>query len=388
MKLSSLAAILILTLSTASHGQLRKWNQKMQELGKTFSEILPLVTSNAPLKPAELKKLEAATAKLTTLAHTINMSPDTGANPLPPEADPTLQYLSGLFDRQVKYADRSLKAGQVRYARQVLSKTAGYCIACHTRHDKGPEFPTFEIDPKIKALSPMERAELFAATRQFDKALDEFETLASDAKFAKQRPFEWERAVRQAVNLAVRVKRDPARTAKVIDKVLALGAGPEFFRSEMKGWKESVDMWKEEPAKEGKTEKDLYEQAVNLNNAARLKQRYPLDHSADVLYLRASTAVHEMLSLAPQGKHAAEGLLLAGNAYRLLGEPVVTPLPEMYFEACVRQSPHTQVARQCYERFEESIYFGYSGSGGTFIPDDIQELMKELKGIAAEKSGE
>ena len=174
----------------------------------------------------------------------------------------------------------------------------------------------------------------------------------------------------------------------VIDKVLALGAGPEFFRSEMKGWKESVDMWKEEPAKEGKTEKDLYEQAVNLNNAARLKQRYPLDHSADVLYLRASTAVHEMLSLAPQGKHAAEGLLLAGNAYRLLGEPVVTPLPEMYFEACVRQSPHTQVARQCYERFEESIYFGYSGSGGTFIPDDIQELMKELKGIAAEKSGE
>lgn len=371
--------------STAAHGQLRKWNEKMQGLGKTFSEILPLVAGNAPLKPAETKKLEAAAEKLSQLAHTINMSPDTGPNPLPPEADPTLQYLSGLFDRQVKYANRALKAGQVDYARGVLRKVSGYCIACHSRHDKGPEFPTFEVDPKVKSLTPMERADLLAATRQFDGAVEEYEKLAGDSGFASQRPFEWERAVRQGVNLAVRVKRDPSRTAVLLDKVLATNAGPEFFRSEVRAWKESVDIWKSESKKEELKEEALFEQAKDLNTRARMKQQYPLDHSADILFLRASVAVHELLSLAPNGKHASEAMLIAGNAYRLLGEPLVSPLPEMYFEACVRNSPHTSVARQCFERFEESVYFGYSGSGGTFIPADIQALLKELKALAQEK---
>jgi len=384
MKLIFLA-VLTLTLSLPASAQLRKWNQKMQELKSTFSEILPLVSSQTKLSPKELKKLEDATEKLTTLAHSINMSPDTGANPLPPESDPTLQYLSGLFDRQLKYANRSLKAGQVAYARRVLSKTAGYCIACHTRHDKGPDFPFFELEPNLKALSLVERAELLAATRQFDKALDEFEKAAADKTLSKSRPFEWERAVRQGVNLAVRVKTDPARTSKLIEKALTVEEAPQFFRRELQAWKESVGIWKTEAAKEAKTEDELFEQAVYLNGAARVKQTYPLDHAGDIYYLRASAAVHKLLSANPQGKHAAEALLLAGNAYRLLGEPIVTPLPELYFEACVRQSPHSQVARLCYERYEESIYFGYSGSGGTFIPENLQENMKELKTLAAEK---
>lgn len=386
MKLLLVVSTIFLTLSTPpAEAKLRKWNEKMQQLGKTFSEILPLVSSSTPLKPAELKRLQTATEKLSGLAHTINMGPDTGPNPLPPEADPTIQYISGLFDRQVKYANRSLKAGQVEYARGALRKVAGYCIACHTRHDKGPDFPTFELEAKTKSLTPMERAELLAATRQFDSAFDEYEKLAANAEFAKSRPFDWEKSVRRGVNLAVRVKRDPVRAAGIIDKVIALPTSPEFFRAEARAWKESIEMWKAEPKKEAKTADELYEEAVNLSTNARIKQQYPLDHSGDILYLRASVAVHELLSLAPDGKHTSDALFLAGNAYRLLGEPLVSPLPEMYFEACVRHSPHTAIAGQCYQRFEESVYFGYSGSGGVFIPDDIQSLMNELKALALVK---
>jgi len=370
---------------TAAYGQSRRWNEKMQGLGKTFSEILPLVAGSAPLQPAEQKKLEAAAEQLAQLAHTINMSPDTTPNLLPPEADPTLQYLSGLFDREVKYANRSLKAGQVEHARGILRKVSGYCIGCHTRHDKGPEFPTFEIDFEGKDLTPMERADLLAATRQFEGALEEYEKLVGDRNFATKRPFEWERAVRQALNVAVRVKRDPARAGALVDKVLAVDSGPQFFRSEVRAWKESIQMWQNEGKKKpATTEEQLFKEAKQLNTAARLKQQYPLDHSADILYLRASAAVHELLSLAPNGKYASEAMLIAGNAYRLLGEPLVTPLPEMYFEACVRNSPHTSLARQCYERFEESVYLAYSGSGGTFLPDDVRSLFMELKTLAQE----
>ncbi len=378
------AVILLLGLSQAE-AKLRKWNEKMQELGKTFTEVLPLVVSREPLKPAEEKRLAAATEKLASLAHTINMSPDTAPNPLPPEADPTLKYISGLFDLQVKQANRSIKGGQVEYGRGLLRRVAGYCIACHTRHDKGPDFPTFEFEAKTKSLTPIERAELLAATRQFSGALDEFEKVVGDADLARKKPFEWERAVRQGVNLAVRVKRDPERAGKIVDKVIASQVGPEFFRNEARAWKESIELWKSEPKKDSVTADELYEEAVALGLSAKMKQQYPLDHSGDVLYLRASVAVHELLSLAPDGKHTSDALFVAGNAYRLLGDALVSPLPEMYFEACIRNSPHTAIARQCFHRYEESVYFGYSGSGGTFIPGDIQALMDELKTKASER---
>jgi hypothetical protein len=134
-----IAVLLVVVLASSAFGKLRKWNEKMQELGKTFSAVLPEVVSSEPLTPEGKKRLEKSTRQLSELAHTIKPGKDAV---LPPEADPTLRFVSGLFERDAKAAHRAAQAGDFAYAKTVVRRMAGYCIACHTRHDRGPDFPT------------------------------------------------------------------------------------------------------------------------------------------------------------------------------------------------------------------------------------------------------
>src|SRR5688572_26200192 len=104
MKLSYVCLLVIGFSTSPAWGKLRKWNQKMQELGKTFTEVLPETVPSRPLTPESKRKLEKGAKKLMELAHTINMGGGTTGNALPPEADPTIGFVSSMFEREVKHA--------------------------------------------------------------------------------------------------------------------------------------------------------------------------------------------------------------------------------------------------------------------------------------------
>ena len=126
-------------------------------------------------------------------------------------------------------------------------------------------------------------------------------------------------------------------------------------------------------------------EADRLNKEAKEAQRFPLDHSADVLFLRSSAVIHELLARYPSGKRSSEALLMAGAAYDLLEDHFVSRLSDLYYESCIRNSPHSAIAEKCFQRFEQNMLFGYSGSAGTFLPDDVQDLKKELRVLAEVK---
>jgi hypothetical protein len=58
----------------------------------------------------------------------------------------------------------------------------------------------------------------------------------------------------------------------------------------------------------------------------------------------------------------------------------------MVFESCIHKAPHTEIAKQCYHHYEKSIYQGYSGSGGVFIPKSELQKLNQLKELAMPKS--
>jgi cytochrome c553 len=326
--------------------------------------------------------LKRDTKKLADLAHALKTDQADPAKMALPDADPTLGFVSNLFSDEVHGAYQALNNGQTQYARRTLREVLGYCIACHTRHDQGPSFPKLQISPELKALSPMQKGELFTATRQFDSALQEFEKVIADPQIARTRQLEWGRAVRHAFAIAVRVKQDPALASQVLDRVMDLKEIPPLFRENIPVWKKSLDQWKAEGPKHFETEEDWYREAVRLDKAAQVTRQFLYDHAGDVLYLRASLAAHEMLTRFPHGKYVGEALLLAGTSYEFLDDELTSPLPERYFEACIRRVPHTDIAHQCYLRLEESIYFGYTGSSGTSIPERQRELLAVLAKLA------
>jgi hypothetical protein len=354
------------------------WQGKMQSLGEAIGELLPEIVS----KKGNVEVIEKNAKALSELSHTLKPGLATGKMAPPEDADPSLAIIAGKFSDQTKYAYRAVKAGNVDYGKNILRGVTSYCIACHTRHDKGPEFPTFPLSPKADQLAPEEKAELFIATRQFDKGIDAFEGLIKDPAYAKSHPFEWERAVRSALAIAIRVKNDPARAQQVIDLALKTDNVPAYTKSYLTKWKAAIADWKSQGKKAGGGEKELAADMRKLMAEAKAGQLFPADHSSEIQYLRASGVAHDLLRQAKTPKVKAEGLLMVGTAYEVLGNPVLWPMHELYFEACVRQVPHSKLAQQCYDRYEESVYMGYTGSAGTNIPDDIRVQLAELKQLA------
>jgi hypothetical protein len=111
-------------------------------------------------------------------------------------------------------------------------------------------------------------------------------------------------------------------------------------------------------------------------------QEYPMDHSAEVVYLRASSVVHEWMRFFPQGKYLHEAYLFAGICYEVLHSVNLGELHEMYYEACIKQSPHTETARNCFRRYEQSIYLGYTGTSGTHLPAEVIRKSRILEEVA------
>jgi hypothetical protein len=227
-----------------------------------------------------------------------------------------------------------------------------------------------------------ERAEFFAASRQFDRAATELNKLVSDPSFAASRPLAWEKAVNHALVMAVRTQRNPGRAIEIVSAVQDTPSAPYFFKQNAAQWKKSLQDWQNEANRTPKTEEGLFAEATRLIAKARELQKYPVDRSGDIYYLRASAVIHELLQVAPNGDRAPEALMLAGMCYEVLSPLKLDDLHELYYAACVRKAPHTPMAEICYGRYQESLHAGYTGSGGTELPAEIKKRMTQLEDLA------
>jgi hypothetical protein len=245
------------------------------------------------------------------------------------------------------------------------------------------------LEPSGKggALSQVERGEFYAATRQFDRAQNEFIGVINNPEVAKNLPLDWIKAVHDSLAIAVRVKRDPDLARNVATAVLTTDNAPVFERQDAVQWKASIDDWHQELPRIPQTETGLYAEMVRLMSKAHDTQKYPADHSGDVYYLRASSVAHDLLQMAPNGPLAPEALLMEGICYEVLSPVNLEDLHGIYYEACIRRAPHTPTAELCYRRYEQSTFFDYTGSAGMEIPADVREKMLELGGLAVGVNG-
>ena len=354
-----------------------RWSANMQELYKILASLMNDVASDQQFNnPSNRHRIENEAKRLSSLAHDLKDS-----DPSALDADPTVRILSTMFAQEAQQAVVELKRNNRAYARNILRAVPSYCIACHTRNSSGPQFAKLPFEPSVN-LTQLERGSFFAASRQFDRAQDEFKKIVKNGLLAKSQPFQWERSVYQSLSIAIRVKKDPGQALEIVQTVLETPDAPVFLKQYAQQWKLSILEWQKESAVPLKTEEGLYTEAKRLMAKAREVQKYPMDRMADVLYLRATAIVHDLLQVAPQGNYVGEAFLLAGLCYEVLSPLRLEDLHNIYYEACIRKSPHTATAELCYQRYEESIYLGYTGSAGTDVPADMNTKLNELKVLA------
>ncbi len=356
-----------------------EWRAKMRSMESVLEELLLDLSSDKRFRdPKRKDQIVKNTAKLKDLAHKLD-----DKKAASPDADPSIWLFSGLFSQEVDRAHEAMKRGERDYARGLIKGLTGYCIACHTRTPEGVRFPAIPFKSIAQGLEPLERGEFYASTRQFEQAMEEFEAILANAESLSARSLEWEKAARYALAIAVRVNQDPRRAMVIADRVIAAKQAPYFLREQARKWRQSIQEWAKEPSRKITTASGLHAEAKRLIDRARKLQEYPADRSADVVYLRASAVIHQLLGKDPaKTKLGTEGLFMAGVAYEALQDLNLWELHDLYYQACIHRSPHTRLARQCFARYQESIYAGFSGSAGLSLPLEVEESLKALDALS------
>jgi len=77
----------------------------------------------------------------------------------------------------------------------------------------------------------------------------------------------------------------------------------------------------------------------------------------------------------------AELLFYLGQADEVVDDNILYNLSDHYYKKCIREYPQSPFAKKCLSNYEESVYRGFSGSGGVFIPKEVKEELKSLKAL-------
>jgi tetratricopeptide (TPR) repeat protein len=293
--------------------------------------------------------------------------------------DPSLKVIASRLETDAKEALDAFRAGNLNYSRYKLGRVSRDCFQCHSRTSGGPEFKDFNMNIHEAGLKPSELADIYAATRQFDRAIEVLQKSISSKEVAANERFEYQRSVRNLLALAVRVKQDPKMSMEIVDKVLANPSTPEYLKEDAGFWKQSIAKWQKE---ETRKQKPSLEKAKKLIAEGKSAQEYPLDGHSDVSYLRASAILHAYLDTTKGSAQLAEAMYHLGRSYEVLNDIGQWFLQDSYFESCIRTAPKTKIAERCYRRYELSQFMGYSGSAGMSLPEIEKERMKELKALA------
>lgn len=355
------------------------WSKKMHELKTVLERIVPTVVSDQKFKDKKSKKqLKADVKKLSQISHRLSRKQVASI-------DPSLQVIARLFRAEMSRAAAELDRGHDDYARSILRTATQYCTACHTRSDRGVKFQFSFSDQWVNGLSLFEKADYYSATRRFDSSLKTYKELVFNKKALEEGPFVWERAVYRALAVSIRVLRDYDQALEIVNKVLSLKSVPTYFQKTVRAWKESTLYWKKNPLRISGSEKVSFDRVKGIIARARGLQEYPLDQRAYIDYLVATKAIHDYLGKYPSGKYKGHSYYLAGVAYESLGEFHSWNLHEWYYQACIETSPHSALSEKCYYRYETSVYSGYSGSGGVFVPEDERKRLQKLRKLSKKK---
>jgi hypothetical protein len=293
--------------------------------------------------------------------------------------DPALKILAMNLDRDLEHGAAMWKQGHHAYGRTVLLQSTALCMACHTRK-AAPELSASEEPVRGADLSI--QATYFSAVRDFDKALGVIRLGIADDTYRLTRSTEWERFIRQGLQIAVRSKQSPDEGLKLLEQVLATRELPVLFRKDVESWMAQLKKWEQESARVALTEEGAWAEALRLHDQMESKRKFPADRSAEIEALRLSSILHGFLERYPATSRLADALYLQGVAYEALRPAALWNVSESFWAACIRTSPHTGIARQCYQSLEDSVLLGWTGSAGVILPDAVRLRLKGFSELA------
>lgn len=357
--------------------QKKKWAYSMQEMKETLSEVLPIAANPAEFaKPENQKKIKDDVEKLAELSKTVQHSPV--AN----EKDPALKAISSALADDLEKIHEGVKLGKMDFARYGLINVTSYCIECHTRTSLGPSFKSEKLDQSLRSLGSLEKGEYYLAIREFDAAYTELRKFI-EQKLSKGGDFDnVDRAIRNALSITVKYSKDKKKASDLVNLIEMNKSAPFYLKQSAKGWRRAINDWNREATPNFSKPKDVFVKVSKNMAKARAAQSAFNEQAGDVYYFRAISYLHLVMLGKLSKEELGQALQLMGVCQEAVRDLSAADLHENYYESCIREVPKSKWSKQCYERLEQSIVLGYTGSSGVHVPPEVRKHLDELKSIA------
>jgi hypothetical protein len=299
--------------------------------------------------------------------------------------DASFAYLSRSLARDAEDIKRRFDAGRLDESRFLLGAMVEDCVGCHSRlpstrdSDLGAALYR-EVD--ATRLTPVERARLEVATRQFEAALDRYEALLA-APDASPAELDIEGVVTDYLTVAIRVRQDLPRARATLAALAARPDVPSYLATLVASWVAACDALVGSLAAP-----DPLPEAVRVAEQGAALERYPRDRAALVHELVASSLLLRHVDAHPEPSlEGAQAYFLLGVAELASGRSAWLSEAQDYLETAIRMAPGSDWAKRAYVVLEEEMLADYSGSGGVHVPPDVRRELRELQEIAVGKAG-
>jgi hypothetical protein len=342
----------------------------MRDIFQALTAVFPVSLNAEQFQdPAQYPRILAALRALAHHAEGLTMHGQNGPRHLD-----FLRYALAREARQVLhwYEHRQYQAAQF-----ALHQLTEHCFACHSKLPYPERFvlgQRFLEEASLASLSLKDRARLAVATRQFQTALEIYETLFQSPAIAAGE-IGLMGAFEDYLKIVLRVENDFMRAFLTLETFRQRPDVPAYLTEYTESWVEAL---KELQAVEAPDEALPY--ARMLIREGQGRNRFPSDRLGLVHFVLASSLLHRYVDTSSvQGLPLAEAYYLLGVAESYISRSLWVSETAFFLETAIRLAPKSVHARKAYAFLEQYVLVGYTGSSGLHLPDDVRAHLAELR---------
>jgi len=312
---------------------------------------------------------------------------------------PGFQPSYDVVKEHVQHTIDAFNTNNKLFARTRLKATASLCISCHTQLSGGKRGFISSVNAVGRGSfdNDFEYAEFLYVTRNFNKSIRYFDrAIAKRIKTneelqkinKKVGPSGAEGYLDRSINQSLRrilttytkVYFRPDKAISILSKYESNPKISKMVRQDVKEWISQLKTWKNSKKVYSLNKESDLRNFIKSHLSPIIKEdRSVEDGSHDVTLLVASGFLTKFLGQRPNSKLVPEILYWLSIADRNLNFNFFYSLSDIYLKECITKHSKSKFAPKCYKEYEQNVIFGYSGSGGTSIPEEEKKELKRLK---------
>ncbi len=276
--------------------------------------------------------------------------------------DPAIEAEYKQFKSNLDMAEKTM-AYSSKQSIFYLRSAVGQCASCHSKGGKSTDLFELFKDSKIPTL---DKGRLALALRDFDASTNIFKSILLDPSL-QDNYFKMNDVLVSYLNSAL-LNQSPKN--KIVDDLKSV-----LKISKNKGTENDIntviaDIQSSPPLK-------------NFDEAIKKFESYSNDvanfDKTMFTSLNVKNILHGKLKNLTSLNEKAKAYETLGDIYSHYSEISIFMVPESYYELCVMTQPKTDIAKECFDKYENKIVLGYSGSMGSNVPEFEKVKIQNLK---------